>query len=140
MNDLASCAICVASSLGDAALESAYGSTPSTLPPQIAMGAVRCQKVLDKATAKLATSWTKILDRCEQANADGKNVPALDCSTDPSGDIATAQGKAGTKIQRCSDFSGIAGCATSGNAAAVQACIEAALGALVDPYEEVAYP
>lgn len=140
MNDLASCAVCVAASLGGAALDAAYGSTPPTLPPQIAASGLRCQKLLDKASSKLATSWTKVLDRCEQANADGKNAPALDCSTDPDGGVADAQAKAGSKVQRCSDFSGIAGCATSGGAAAVQACIETAIGAMVDPFEALAYP
>ena len=34
----------------------------------------------------------------------------------------------------------LAGCATSGNAAAVQACMETAIGAIVGPYTEGAYP
>jgi hypothetical protein len=140
MNDLATCAVCVASSLGNAAVDAAYGSTPPALPPQIDGSAQRCQRLLDKATGKLTNSWAKVLDRCEQANADGKNMPAVDCSTDPEGDIAEAQAKAAAKVDRCSDFSGIAGCATNGSAAAVQACIEAAIGAVVDPFEEVAYP
>ena len=69
-----------------------------------------------------------------------RNVPPLDCATDPGGHIGRAQAKAAAQIQRCTSFAGIAGCATSGNAAAVAACMEAAVGGVVDAYTEVAYP
>lgn len=100
---------------------------------------MKCQSLLDKASGKLAAAWTKARAKCEQNNAFEKNVPPLDCTTDPGGKIANARARAAAKIAKCEDFSGIPGCASAGSAAAVQLCIETAIGSLVDPFTEVAY-
>jgi Cytochrome c554 and c-prime len=140
MNDLASCAVCMAKALDDTALDAAYGATPPVVPGTLPSGAQSCQRSLSKAAAGLALGWSRALDRCELANANGKNVPPLDCATDPDGQIAKAQAKAGAKIATCGDFSGLAGCATSGDAAGTQACMESAIGGLVPGVTGVAYP
>jgi hypothetical protein len=140
MTDLADCTICLAGALGAEALDAAYGATPPALPSPIAAAAQPCQRLLDKAAATLATKWSKALQRCEHHNAIGKNQPALDCSTDPDGRIAAAQAEAAGKIQRCESFGGIGGCASAGSAAAVQACMETAVGATIPSYMEAAYP
>ena len=67
-------------------------------------------------------------------------MPPLDCSTDPEGRIARAQAKSAAQVGRCSSFSGLIGCATGGTAPAVEACLESAVGGVVEPYTEVAYP
>ncbi|HXJ32473.1 MAG TPA: multiheme c-type cytochrome [Candidatus Eisenbacteria bacterium] len=140
MNDLASCTICLAEALEDAALGSAYGSDPPALPNNVPPGSVDCQRSLDVAADRLARGWNQALGRCEAANASGRNQPPLDCASDPDGLIGRAKSKAAAQIQRCDTFAGIAGCATGGTAAAVQACMETAVGAVVGPYTEVAYP
>jgi len=138
--DLASCAVCMAEALDDAALDAAYGAAPPAVPGTLPSAAQKCQRSLSKAAATLALGWSRALDRCELANATGKNVPPLDCATDPDGKIAKAQLKAGSQIARCADFAGLGGCATGGNAASTQACMEAAVGTVVDDYTGVAYP
>ncbi len=140
LDDLASCSVCLADALGDAALEASYGAEPPSLPGTVPSSARSCQRQLDRAASGLATGWTKALGQCEADNASGKNNPALDCDTDPQGKIGKAKDKAASKVDRCKDFAGIAGCATAGDAAGVAACIEAAAEALVGPYTEVTYP
>ncbi len=140
MADLASCAICMADALDAAALDSAYGAAPPDVPGGLPASALTCQRTLSKAASSLALGWTKALDRCEQANASGKNNPALDCSTDPDGKIAKAMTKAGNKIARCTDFGGLQGCAIGGDAPTTQACMEAAIGDIVDEHTRVVYP
>ena len=138
--DLATCSLCLAEALGDAGLDAAYGAVPPALPAAVPPAALSCQKRLGKTAAKLAQKWSGALARCEQGNANGKTVPPAVCASDPDGRIARAQAQAGKGIARCADFAGIAGCATGGNAAAVQACVEADLGALVGPFSEGGYP
>jgi hypothetical protein len=100
----------------------------------------KCQGSLSKAAAGLALAWTRALDRCALANASGKNVPAVDCATDPDGKIGKAMLKAGNKIASFADFGGLPGCATSGDAAGTQTSIEAAIGAVVEDHTGVAFP
>jgi hypothetical protein len=140
ITDLATCAICMADALDGAALGAAFGFVPPAVPDTLASGVRKCQGSLSKAAAGLALGWTRALDRCELANASGKNAPALDCSTDPDGKIGKAMLKAGNKIASCTDFAGLPGCATSGDAAGTQACIEAAIGAVVEDHTGVAFP
>jgi hypothetical protein len=86
----------------------------------------------------LTDKWSAALLRCEKDNAAGG--PPVDCSTDPTGRIAKAKTKAGRLIQKCTSFAGIPGCATAGSAAAVQACMEAAVGSVIEPYVQGVYP
>jgi hypothetical protein len=139
MSALAACTQCLTESLNGAALEAAYGVLPPALPATIG-GSLACQNSLDKAGSLLADRWAKGLAHCENRNANGSNVPALDCSTDPDGRIAAAKAAAGRKVDACADFSGIAGCATEATAAAVKACFETAVGDVVDDYTRGAYP
>jgi hypothetical protein len=140
MSDAASCSLCLAEALGDAALNAAYGRTPPTLPPIAPPAALSCQRSLDKAADALTRGWTNALARCELANANGRNIPPVDCSTDPDGLIARAQAKSASQVGRCTSFSGLPGCATGGTGPAVEACMESAVGGVVEPYTEVAYP
>jgi hypothetical protein len=140
MTDLASCSICLAEALDGEALGAAYGTPPPALPATAPAGQLGCQRSLDKAADVLARGWSGALARCEDGNATGKTQPPVDCSTDPGGRIAAAQAKAAKQIGRCASFSGLAGCATSGSAAAVQSCMETAVGGVVGSYTEGAYP
>ncbi|MGH7790660.1 MAG: hypothetical protein ACRERC_27615 [Candidatus Binatia bacterium] len=140
LDDLATCNLCLAGALGNEALEAAYGFTPPALPATLPFTAVACQSSLDKAAGGLADGWSKVLSKCEQANAFGKNIPPANCTADPSGGIANAKARAASKIAQCDSFAGIPGCATSGSAAAVQTCIETAVGTSVEPFLEGAYP
>jgi hypothetical protein len=142
MDDVADCAICQADAVADAALESAYGVVPPAVPAAVPAGApAACQKNLASAATGLATKWPSALKSCEKDNASGKNTPAVDCSTDPKDKIAKAQASAAGKVDKCTAFTGIVGCAdgAADNAAAYQ-CIEDALGAAVPPSVSVAYP
>jgi hypothetical protein len=140
MTDLAACSICLAEALGDEALDAAYGRTPPVLPPIAPPAALACQRSLDKAADILARGWSGALARCEHGNATGHNVPPLACASDPNGLIARAQTKSRGQVDRCASFAGLPGCATAGTAGAVAACIETAVGGVVEPYTEVAYP
>jgi hypothetical protein len=140
MSDLASCAVCLGEALGGTALNAAYGTTPPTVPGTISSSQLSCQRSLDKAAGGLAGGWSTALARCEDGNASGKTQPPVDCTTDPGGRIAVAKAKATGQIARCAGFSGLSGCATSGNAAAVQTCVETAVGNVVGPYTEAGYP
>jgi hypothetical protein len=140
MDDVVDCSVCMTDQINGAALEAAYGARLPELPDSVPGSAVSCQRNLGKAADTLASRWPKALSRCEQDNRSGKNNPPADCSTDPDGKIAQAQDKAGDKIASCDDFSGIAGCAVSGDAASTQACMQAAVGVVAPAYVEVAYP
>ena len=140
MSDVASCAQCLADKLDGAAFGAAYGVSPPTLPASVPADSRACVKSLDDAAELLAERWTRALGGCEQDNASERNAPAIDCSTDPGGRIARGKAQAASRVRRCADLSGLAGCATSGSAPAVSACMEAAVGAEVLPYTEVAYP
>ena len=140
MTDLASCAVCMADAVNTAALEAAYGARLPELPSQAPEAGESCQKSLGKAASALAQGWPSALARCEQDNLTGKINPPEDCATDPDGRIAKAQLKAAKKIQACQDFSGIAGCATSGDAAGTQACMESAVGSVAPEFARVSHP
>jgi hypothetical protein len=81
--------------------------------------------------------WTRALSACEEANASG---PPVDCSTDPGGAIAAAQAKSDATIARCKAFGGLLGCASAGNVAGTQTCVETAIDAFAPGFTEVAYP
>jgi hypothetical protein len=140
MNDLATCSLCLGEALGNEALDAAYGRTPPALPNSVPVTALACQHSLDKAADTLARGWAGALGRCELGNASGRNVPPLVCSSDPDGRIARAHAKAGAQVEHCASFAGLSGCATGGTAAAVETCMDAAVGGVVGPYTEVAYP
>jgi len=142
LSDVASCAICLSEAVADTALSSAYGVAPPEVPDNVDFGApAQCQRNLADAATRLAASWTRTLTRCEAGNANGTNVPPLDCSSDPTGKIAAAQDSAAARVDHCESFTSIEGCAdgAADNAAAYQ-CIEDALGAVVPAFAEVAYP
>lgn len=139
--DLASCSVCTADALGASALEAGYGAVPPLLPPAIAAGdAAKCQDAVAKAARKLAEDWTRALAKCEGANASGKNAPPLDCPADPDGEILTAISRADAFVARCIDFSGLSGCAATGDIAGTQACVENAVAVHAPSYTAVAYP
>jgi hypothetical protein len=140
MADVASCAICTAEALNGEALAAAYGTAPPLLPTPLTATALACQGSLDKAASLLADGWSRALTRCEQANASGRYVPPLDCTTDPDDRIAAAKAKAARRVASCDGFAGLAGCATAGSAGAVQGCMEAAVGNVVPAYAEVGFP
>jgi hypothetical protein len=140
MADLASCAVCVTEQLNGAALDAAYGASPPALPGSVPDSARSCQKGLGKAASLLAAKWTGALARCEKGNASGATDPPVDCATATAAEIDAVMTKAGSMIGRCESFAGIAGCATAGTAAAVQACMESSIGAAVPGFVEVAYP
>jgi hypothetical protein len=141
MGDVASCAVCMSEALGAAALDAAYGVSPPAVPQTpLAGAAASCQRALAKAALDLATAWTDALADCELANRTGQHAPPVDCATDPDGDIAAAKQKAALRIASCADFSGLAGCASAGSAAAVQACVETAVGGAASPFTGVAFP
>jgi hypothetical protein len=140
MNDLGACSVCLAEALGDEALDAAYGRVPPALPNAVPIASLACQRSLDKAADTLARGWLGALGRCELGNANGRNQPPLACTTDPQGLIARAKAKAAAHVARCDGFAGIPGCATSGTPAGVGACIEAAVGGVVEAYTGVAYP
>jgi hypothetical protein len=138
MDDLASCAVCLAERLGDEALTAVYDTAPPALPPNAPFGApAKCLKGVAKAAVKLAGSWTAALVRCEEQNAEGAS---LDCSMDPEGRIARAKTKLQKKLASCSTFAGLDGCLALGNAAAAQTCIEDAIGAVTPGLAAVGYP
>jgi len=141
MTDLASCAVCLAQALGAAALDAGYGNTPPSMPPLTPAGdPAKCQQAVAKAAKKLAEDWTRVLAGCEDANARGKNDPPLDCAADPVGEILTAVARADGFVARCIDFSDLTGCASAGDIAGTQACVEAAIADPAQTYTSVAYP
>ena len=142
LDDAADCSICLSESVANAALDAAYGATPPSVPVAAGGGPpASCQKNLGTAATKLASTWAKTLMRCEASNAAGKNVPLLDCSTDPQGKIGKAKDKASGQVDGCTSFASLDGCADGAidNAAAYQ-CIEDAIGEVVPAYPAVAYP
>jgi hypothetical protein len=139
--EIATCSLCITDALYGAALEAAYGFSPPALPGTAPVGdAGRCQEGIGKAAVGLAAGWNKALARCEDRNASGKNSPALDCAADSDGRIAKAVAKANKRIAKCSDFTGLAGCAVSGTVGGTQTCVEAAIADVVDDFTGVAYP
>ncbi|MFN2378219.1 MAG: multiheme c-type cytochrome [Candidatus Binatia bacterium] len=142
MDDVADCAVCQADAVASAALESAYGVVPPALPAAVVGSApAACQKKLGNAATTLANKWAAALHACEKSNASGKTTPAVDCSTDPKGKIASAQDSAAGKVDKCTDFTVIEGCAAGAlDNAALYQCIEDALGATVPASVSVAYP
>jgi hypothetical protein len=138
MEDLADCSICTAAAVNTAALGGAYGSQVPDLPASVPPAARACQKQLGKAASILAVGWTRALAKCEQRNASGKNNPPADCGNDPK--VAKALDKAAKRVALCDDFAGLAGCGGAGDAVAVAACLEDAVGAVVPAVVEVPFP
>jgi hypothetical protein len=140
LRSLADCTICLAHAANDAALESAYGTTPPAEPTAVPAAARSCQTQLDAAATGLLGSWVDALSRCERDNASGKNAPPLVCASDPSGKIASAVARASSLVGRCTSFAGLSGCATAGTTTDVATCIENAVGAVSASFVEAAYP
>lgn len=142
LDDVAECTICVAEHLSNETLSASYGTTPPTTPDAVPFGAAAdCQKEVGKASGKLATKWASILMKCESDNSRGKNVPELDCATDPSGKIGKAKTSEQSSVNKCTDYTGIEGCAaTAANNAALSQCLEDSMDAPVTIFPAVAYP
>ncbi len=140
MSDLAECAICLAESLEGEALNGVFGARPPGLPSPQPASVRMCRRSLEKAVEILADGWSKALAHCERGNASGKTDPPAVCSADPDGRIARAKQRSARKVGRCSDFAGIPACGAAGDATSVEACLEAAVGSVVGPYTEGAYP
>mgnify|MGYP003694269821 CR=1 FL=1 len=140
ISDVAACSVCMTQALDGESLNAAYGFRPPAVPGTISTSALTCQKVLAKAASGLTAGWTRALASCEDANARGVNLPALDCATDPNGGIARAKAKSASRVASCDDFAGLAGCATSGTAAGVTACFESAIGPIAPRHTGVPYP
>ncbi len=142
LDDVADCSICLAESVVDAALESAYGTAPPLEPAAVPAGdPAKCQKQLGIAATTLAQKWSSALAGCEKDNASGKNSPPVDCQTDPKGKIAKAKASSAKKVGKCLSYDGIEGCAeTAVDNAALSLCIENALDDLAATYPTVAYP
>ena len=142
MDDVADCSICLAEHVVTTALESAYGTTPPATPAAVPAGdSAACQKQLGSAATGLASKWASALKGCEKNNASGKNSPPVDCATDPGDKIAKAKSSAAKKVDKCTSFAGIEGCAQgAADNAAAALCIEDALEDVVTAYPGVAYP
>jgi hypothetical protein len=140
LTDLASCAVCVAAAANDAALAAGYGPTPPVLPAAVPAARAKCQRALGKASALLVVGAPHILDQCAFANLRGRNSPPVDCASDPDGLFAALTAKAAHLVDHCTDFTGLAGCATSGTAPAVKSCIETAIGAAAPAVATIGYP
>src|SRR5207253_2347203 len=120
--------------------EAAYGVTPPSLPDAVPLGPPKdCQQAIGSAATRLASTWASTLLKCEGANASGKNDPPLDCSL--ASKITKAQESADGKIDACTSYTGIEGCAqTAVSNAALSQCVEDAIGDVVPAYPELAYP
>lgn len=138
--DLADCAICQADALNAEALSSAYGARPPLLPGVVGASARSCQKSLDDAASRYADGLAAAVTDCELRNVSGRNEPPVDCSTNPGAKFASAIARGDSRVARCTDFTGLSGCATSGGTAAVQACMASTANVAARPYVEVAYP
>jgi hypothetical protein len=136
------CAQCLAEAVVDAALEAGFGTTPfDGTPDTVPLGDARnCQRTLAKAASKLAASWVKALERCENAKLRGKLPVETDCTADPEGRIAKAKTKSSKQVGKCASFDSVPGCGEAGNATAVATCIEDTLADVVAAYVEVPYP
>ncbi|MFT4570854.1 MAG: hypothetical protein ACI91F_001731 [Candidatus Binatia bacterium] len=140
---MADCAVCLSAAVANSVLDAGYGVVPTNGgSPATTVGtdAKACQRRIAKASTKLAKAWIKALSRCERNKLTGKIDALVNCSSDPDGLIAKAQTKADKQYARCSSFASIAGCAEAGDAVAVGACVEALVGAVVEPYVEVTSP
>lgn len=140
MADVASCAVCVSKAVTSETLNAAYGVRPPAVPGTAPTLALKCQKTLAKAAGGLALGWTRALSTCEDGNVRGVNVPPLDCSTDPDGGIARAKAKSASRVASCTSFTGLGGCASTGNPTGTEACFETAIGGIAPSYTGVAYP
>ncbi|MFQ5514709.1 MAG: hypothetical protein ACE5FG_09740 [Myxococcota bacterium] len=138
LGDLASCAICVGRALGKETLEAAYGTRPPALPPALASPIVACQKAVARGATKLALGWSDALLECESANAE--EGAALDCASDPGGEMAAARSRAARLLGRCDDFAGLSGCGATGSVAATETCLETAIGPAAASVAEVPFP
>ena len=134
------CSVCVADSVVAASLGSAWGIVPPEVPGAAPLGAAaECQKNLGDAAVKLGSSWASAGSKCEAANASGRNDPPLDCTADPK--IASAQDSAAARIEKCSTFSGLDGCAASAvDPVVVYQCVEDTLAAVMPAWTAVPYP
>jgi hypothetical protein len=140
MGNVADCAVCLSQTLQSDALNAAYGFRPPALPNTLPTTAVKCQAALAKAAGGLTDGWARALAACEDANARGTNVPAIDCTTDPDGAIARAKSKSAARVAACATLAGIPGCATTGTVANAAACIEGAVDSEIESHTGVAYP
>jgi hypothetical protein len=140
MADVASCAVCMSKAVTSETLNAAYGVRPPAVPGTAPTLVLKCQKTLAKAAGGLAAGWTRALSTCEDGNVRGVNVPPLDCSTDPDGGIARAKAKSASRVASCTSFTGLGGCASTGNPTGTEACFETAIGGIAPSYTGVAYP
>jgi cytochrome c554/c'-like protein len=134
VDGLASCAICIAGALNDAALGAAYGAAPPALPPNVPAGAAACQKRVERAALGLADGWSDAITACARRDPSKRDA----CDDDPR--VRRAKARAAAMVRPCAGKAGLRGCATAGDAAAVAACLEHAIGPVAHGYAEVAAP
>ena len=139
VEDLGTCAQCLAENFGGAALEAAYGEAPPTLPSTtLSRDAQKCQLLLAKSAEKEALGWAKEISRCEAERAPGDIT--LNCQTDRAAALAKLSFKTEKRLSRCKDWTGLAGCGATGNATAAAACIANSIASAIDSYTAAAYP
>jgi hypothetical protein len=138
VDGLATCALCIAGAVNDAALGAAYGAPPPSLPQSVPPSALACLRKLERAAIRLAETWSDALVACERSNV-GKREPRV-CADDPDGRIRRAKARAASVIRSCAGTPGLRGCAASTDPSAAQACFEAAIGPVATGYAEVAVP
>ena len=89
----------------------------------------RARRRSPRRRAASPVGWTRALASCEDANARGVNVPPLDCSTDPDGDIARAKAKSASRVASCDSFAGHRGLRDQRHGGRrPTACFESAIG------------
>ena len=139
VEDLGTCAQCLAESYGGIALEAAYGDAPPALPSTtLSRSAQKCQLLLAKSAEKEALGWAKEISRCEAERTPGDTT--LDCQTDRAAALAKLSSKTEKRLSRCQDWTGLAGCGATGNATDAAACIATRIADGIDNYTTAAYP
>ena len=139
VEDLGTCAQCLAEAYGGTALEAAYGEAPPAVPTAIlSRNAQKCQLLLAKSAEKEALGWAKEIARCEAGRAPGN--AALNCQTDRAAALAKLAFKTEKRLSRCKDWTGLTGCGATGNAIDAAACIASNLAASIDDFTAAAYP
>lgn len=139
VEDLGTCAQCLAEAYGGVALESAYGEAPPIFPiTTLSRDAQKCQLLLAKSAEKEALGWAREISRCEAERPAGNT--SLNCQTNRAAALAKLALKTEKRLSRCRDWTGLAGCGATGNATHAAACIANNLAASIDDFTAAAYP
>jgi hypothetical protein len=110
--DLADCLVCRQQEAADAMLDAVQGAVPPDLPPVVSGRTARCQAHLLKALRKGIGDAQRRLGACELANLTATS-PA-DCGQALSGELETLRARVDTRLARCRDTTGLAGCYADG--------------------------